>query len=40
MNGPFGMPWLTFSALIVIVLSIVLAAVWAARSGNGEGDHE
>jgi hypothetical protein len=36
MNGPFGMPWLTFLALVVIALSIVLAVVWAGR----EGDHE
>jgi len=27
--GPFHMPWLTFSALIVIAGSILLAIVWS-----------
>ena len=40
MNGPFGMPWLTFSALVVIGLAIILSAVWAARSSDGEGRDE
>ena len=35
--GPFGLPWLTFSALLVVVASIVLAVVWAVRSGDDSG---
>ena len=27
--GPFNMPWLTFSAFIVIDVSIVIAVLWA-----------
>ena len=40
MNGPFGMPWLTFLALVVIGLSIALSVAWAARRVDGEGDDE
>jgi len=29
--GPFNMPWLTFSAFLVIGLSVVLAAAWAVH---------
>jgi hypothetical protein len=36
--GPFGLPWSTFSAIIVVVLSIALAVVWAiAAGGDGKG---
>lgn len=39
MNGPFGMPWLTFSALVVIAGSVIFAALWArGRSDGGTGD--
>ena len=37
--GPFNMPWLTFSAFLVIGLSVVIAAAWAVndiRSGGGD----
>ena len=38
--GPFNMPWLTFSAFIVIDISILAAIVWAVMDimkdpGNG-----
>lgn len=36
--GPFGTPWLTFSAWIVIGCSILLSILWAARSARGEKD--
>lgn len=28
--GPFGLPWSTFSALLVVAASVVIAIVWAA----------
>ena len=37
--GPFHMPWLTFSALIVIAGSILLAigwSVWGFRKGEDQ----
>jgi hypothetical protein len=30
--APFGFPWPTFGALIVVALSVVIALVWAART--------
>jgi hypothetical protein len=41
MSGPFGFPWSTFSALIVVAASVVLAVVWSiltGRRGGGPGD--
>ncbi len=34
--GPFGLPWLTFTALLVVAASIVLAVLWAARPGGDD----
>jgi hypothetical protein len=36
MNGPFGLPWPTFSAILVILASIALAVIWAAAGGGGD----
>jgi hypothetical protein len=37
--GPFGLPWLTFGALLVVVASIAIIsiawAVWFSGSGGG-----
>ena len=39
--GPFGLPWLTFSALLVVAASIAIAIVWAIWfSGAGGGGDE
>ena len=39
MDGPFGLPWSTFSAFLVIVFSVAVAAVWSVLSrGGGDGD--
>jgi hypothetical protein len=35
-TGPFGLPWPTLSALIVILASIVIAVVWAVAAGRGD----
>ena len=38
--APFGLPWSTFSAFLVLGATIVLALVWAwldrAREGNDD----
>jgi len=36
-TGPLGLPWPTFSAIIVILLSIVFAVVWAIATGRDDG---
>jgi hypothetical protein len=39
--GPFGLPWLTFSALLVVVASIAISIAWAVWfSGSDGGDDE
>lgn len=39
--GPFGLPWLTFGALLVVAASVVISVVWAVWfSGSGGGDDE
>jgi len=35
--GPFGLPWLTFGALLVVVASIVISIVWALTSSGSDG---
>lgn len=35
MPGPLGLPWPTFSALLVVVASIVVSVVWAVVVGRG-----
>jgi hypothetical protein len=38
--APFGLPWPTFSAILVILASVVIAVVWAASvrdNDDGEG---
>lgn len=35
--GPFGLPWSTFSSLLVVAASVVIAIVWAALQ-TGRGD--
>jgi hypothetical protein len=37
--GPFNMPWLTFSAFIVINISIVAAIVWAVMDIMKDPEH-
>jgi hypothetical protein len=36
-TGPFGLPWPTFSALIVILLSVAIAVVWSLATGRDDG---
>ncbi len=39
--GPFGLPWLTFGALLVVVVSIAISiawAVWFSSGSDGGGD--
>ena len=39
--GPFGLPWSTFGALVVVAASIVISIVWAfAASGTDGGADE
>lgn len=39
--GPFGLPWLTFGALLVVVASVVISIAWAVWfSGSGGGGDE
>ncbi|MCK4538274.1 MAG: hypothetical protein KAV42_05700 [Candidatus Krumholzibacteria bacterium] len=44
--GPFNMPWLTFSAFIVVDISVLIAIIWVVMDirkhpenggKNGEG---
>jgi len=35
--GPFCLPWLTFGALIVVAVSIVVSVVWALASSRSQG---
>ena len=35
--GPFGLPWLTFSALLVVAASVVISIVWALRQSGSDG---
>jgi hypothetical protein len=37
MTAALGLPWSTFSALLVVVGSVVVAVVWAVAAGNGDG---
>lgn len=41
MSGPLGLPWPTFSALIVVLVSVAVAVAWALAAGRrddpGEG---
>lgn len=37
MSGPFGFPWSTFAALLVVAGSIAVSVIWAARAGSGDG---
>jgi len=39
--GPFGLPWLTFGALLVVAASIAISIAWAVWfSGSGGGSDE
>ena len=39
--GPFGLPWPTFGALVVVAASIVISIVWAVWfSGTDGGPNE
>jgi hypothetical protein len=39
--GPFGLPWPTFGAILVIVASVIISIVWAMfRSESDGGPHE
>jgi len=35
--GPFGLPWQTFSALLVVAASVLVSALWALASHDGDG---
>jgi hypothetical protein len=35
--GPFGLPWTTFGALIVVAASVVIAIVWAIWFPGSDG---
>ena len=36
MTGPFGFPWSTFAALLVVIGSIAVSVIWAARAGRDD----
>jgi len=36
MSGTFGIPWSTFSAFVVVGVSIILAILWAVRGGGDD----
>jgi hypothetical protein len=36
--GPWNMPWMTFIAIIVIIVSAVIAAVWAIVDIRKDGE--
>jgi hypothetical protein len=39
--GPFGLPWSTFGAVLVIVASVIISIIWAVFcSGSNGGPHE
>ena len=41
--GPFGFPWLTFSAILVTAATVIIALVWAGfmrRRSVSEGEDE
>ena len=35
--GPFGLPWLTFGALLVVAASVVISILWAVLSSGSDG---
>jgi hypothetical protein len=35
--APFGLPWPTFSAILVILASVVIAVVWAVGVHDDDG---
>ena len=35
--GPFALPWLTFSALLVVAASIAVSIVWAIWFSGSDG---
>jgi len=35
--GPFGLPWLTFSALLVVAASIATSIAWAVWFSGSDG---
>lgn len=40
MSGPFGFPWSTFAALLVVAGSIAVSVIWAARVGSDDGKEQ
>jgi hypothetical protein len=38
--GPFGLPWATFGALIVVAASVVISIVWALWFSGAGGPDE
>ncbi len=40
MPGPFGFPWSTFAAVLVIAASIVFSIVWALLSSDHDDPDE
>jgi hypothetical protein len=36
--GPWNMPWMTFIAIIVIIVSALIAAVWAIVDIRKDGE--
>jgi hypothetical protein len=35
--GPFGLPWPTFGAVLVIAVSVVISIVWAMLCSDSDG---
>lgn len=35
--GPFGLPWATFGALLVVAASVVVSLLWAVLSSRSDG---
>ena len=35
--GPFGLPWLTFGALLVVAASVIISIVWSVWFSGSDG---
>jgi len=38
--GPFGIPWLTFAAVLVTLGTVVAAVLWAIFAKPAKGDED
>ena len=38
--GPFGLPWPTFTALLVVAASVIISIVWAVWFPGSDGGRD